>query len=303
MSADGALIPIESINAVEVFTGQNLDDLLARIRAEVAPIVPDLTTASSRKEIASLAYKVARSKTAIDDAGKTLVADWKSKAAEVDASRKKARDYLDALRDEVRKPLDDWEADQARIEQEAIQAAQREREAAEAAARADLERRDADIRAREAVIAAKEKEIADKAAAEQAAIAQAARDEAIRQQAEARAKQEAADAIANAEAAAAAAKQAAIDAAEQAARDQAEAVRQAEERAAQAAARVKQEQIDEAARIRAEDDKRQANIAHRRKVNVAAMNVLVAHGIESATAKKIIELIVTGTVPAVSIHY
>ena len=44
-----ALIPLESVNAVEVFTGGKLDDLLARIRAEAVTLVPDLSTAASRK--------------------------------------------------------------------------------------------------------------------------------------------------------------------------------------------------------------------------------------------------------------
>jgi colicin import membrane protein len=182
-----SLIPLESVNAVEIFTGAKLDDLLLQIRTEVATIVPDVLTAGGRKEIASLAYKVARSKTTIDDAGKTLVAEWKAKSAQVDASRKKARDYLDTLKDEVRKPLDDWEAEQARIEQEAAARLEAERVAAEnaaaaeaarieaervaaaAAATAELARRAAEIDAREAAIAAKEKVAADALAAEHAA--------------------------------------------------------------------------------------------------------------------------------------
>ncbi|MDE1907630.1 MAG: hypothetical protein KGH75_14385, partial [Rhodospirillales bacterium] len=157
-----SLIPLESINAVEVFTGPNLDELLAKIRQETATIVPDVSTAGGRKEIASLAYKVARSKTTIDEAGKSLVAEWKKKSAEVDASRKKARDYLDALKDEVRKPLDEWEAEQARIERESAEKAEAERLAEFEAARIEMERREAEIAAREASIAAKEKEAAEK---------------------------------------------------------------------------------------------------------------------------------------------
>ena len=129
-----SLIPIETINAVEVFTGTALNELLEKIRAEVATIVPDVSTVAGRKDVASTAYKVARSKTAIDDAGKELVAEWKAKSAEVDASRKKARDYLDKLRDEVRAPLDNWEAEQKRIEDERRAAIEREHAAAEAEA-------------------------------------------------------------------------------------------------------------------------------------------------------------------------
>ena len=68
-----ALIPLESINAVEVFTGTKLPELLAAIRTEAMTLVPDVTTAKGRDLIKSTAYKVARSKTTIDDAGKELV--------------------------------------------------------------------------------------------------------------------------------------------------------------------------------------------------------------------------------------
>ena len=44
-----ALLPVESINAVEVFRDRaKLEDLLTRIRAETATLVPDITTADGR---------------------------------------------------------------------------------------------------------------------------------------------------------------------------------------------------------------------------------------------------------------
>lgn len=116
------LINIEKINPVAVFSGE-LDPLLESITNEVNGIVPDLTTDKGRKEIASLANKVARSKTYLDDLGKTLVSDWKEKAKKVDSERKRMRDYLDNLKAKVRKPLTDWEnaeADRVRAIQNKI---------------------------------------------------------------------------------------------------------------------------------------------------------------------------------------
>ena len=309
-----SLIPLESINAVEVFTGPNLDELLAKIRQETATIVPDVSTAGGRKEIASLAYKVARSKTTIDDAGKSLVEDWKNQAKTVDAARKKARDYLDALRDEVRKPLDDWEAEQKRIEQEAAAKAEAERVAAAEAARVELERREAEIAAREAAIAEKEKAEADRLAAERAERERAEREERIRAEASAKAERDAAEAIARAardaeqakEAARLAAEKAqreAQEAAAKAERDKAEAVRQAEERAAREAARVEAERAAEAARIKAEDEKRAANKRHCAAINNAVLADLVKAGCSEETAKLLVIAIACGKVAHTSIAY
>lgn len=147
------LIPIESVNAAELFKGDGIHNLLAKIRAEVITIVPDLTTDKGRKAIASLARKVSSSKVAIDDAGKALVAGIKAQAAEIDAARKLARDTLDALRDEVRQPLTDWEAEQARIAQEEADRARREFEEAEAKRLAEIAERERLVAEREAKLA------------------------------------------------------------------------------------------------------------------------------------------------------
>ena len=76
---------------------------------EVASFVPDLSTETGRKKIVSLAYKVTRTKTAIDAAGSSLKEDWLKKSQAVDLERRTIRDKLDALRDRARKPLTDWE--------------------------------------------------------------------------------------------------------------------------------------------------------------------------------------------------
>jgi hypothetical protein len=73
----------------------------------------DLTTAAGRKRVASVAYRVAQSKTAIDDQGKKLGEAAKKQLDAINATRKRLRDGLDALRDEVRAPLSDWEAKEA----------------------------------------------------------------------------------------------------------------------------------------------------------------------------------------------
>lgn len=314
MNADGSLIPLETINAVEIFTGHKLDDLLAKIRQETSTLVPDVSTVGGRKEIASLAYKVARSKTTIDDAGKSLVAGWKKQAAEVDASRKKARDYLDTLKDEIRAPLDAWEAEQARVEQEKRDAEERAKAEAEAAARAELERKEAELRAREEAIAAKERAEAERIAKEKAESERKVREELIRKEAEDRAKREAQEAIERAaretdeakEAARVAAKKAEADrmaAIERAEREKQEAVRAAEERVRLENERKERERIAEDARIRAEEERRAADREHRLSINADAVSALIAEGIPQEIAEKTVNLIALGVIPNVEINY
>jgi len=178
MTTESALIPLEKINAVEVFTGQKLQELLAAIRAEAMAVVPDVTTTKGRDLIKSTAYKVSRSKTTIDDAGKELVSDLKKQSGIIDAARKTARDTLDALRDEVRKPLDDWEAEQARIAAEKAAEEARIAREAEEQRQAEMARREAELAAREAAIQKAEQEAREKAAAEQAERERIAREKA-----------------------------------------------------------------------------------------------------------------------------
>lgn len=103
------LIPLETLTPSTVFAPGGVDQILERIEREVRSFVPDISTESGRKAIASLAYRVARSKTALDDMGKDLVADLKKQTGAIDGERRTIRDRLDALKEEVRKPLTDWE--------------------------------------------------------------------------------------------------------------------------------------------------------------------------------------------------
>jgi colicin import membrane protein len=115
----GLIIP-EKINALEIYSEPGkVDPILEEITRKAKDFVADTTTAKGRAEIKSMAYKVSQSKTFLDDLGKQLVADKKEEIKKVDSSRKYIRDKLDALRDEVRKPYEDWEAEQERIKEEA----------------------------------------------------------------------------------------------------------------------------------------------------------------------------------------
>lgn len=113
------LVVIEKKNAMAVFTNNDqLDPLIEAIEKEARSLVPDVTTKKGRDAIASMAHKVARSKTYIDNAGKDLVAELKALPKQIDESRRVVRERLDALKDEVRRPLTEWEVEQERIKAE-----------------------------------------------------------------------------------------------------------------------------------------------------------------------------------------
>lgn len=112
-SAELVTVPAKE-TALEVFKAdQGLDPYLVKIRGEVDAFMaspPALDTNKGRQAYASMAHKIARSKTAIDSLGKELVADLKQLPKTIDAERKRWRETLDGWRDEVRGPLNEWEA-------------------------------------------------------------------------------------------------------------------------------------------------------------------------------------------------
>jgi len=108
------MIELPKQNALQVFVENGgIDPYLDKIRKEALSLVPDISTKKGRAEIASMAAKVARSKTYLDEAGKNLCDQERAKIdatlSAVLQSRKMIRAALDDLRDEVRKPLTDWE--------------------------------------------------------------------------------------------------------------------------------------------------------------------------------------------------
>ena len=102
---------LPTVAAVELFKPGALDHILACIEAEARKEASglEISTEASRQAIASLAYKIARSKTYIDDQGKSLTEDARKQINAVNGDRKVARERLDGLKDEIRKPLTEWE--------------------------------------------------------------------------------------------------------------------------------------------------------------------------------------------------
>ncbi|HFR0303369.1 TPA: hypothetical protein ACHTY3_004281 [Klebsiella pneumoniae] len=113
---DLAIIEIASDMAPAIYVENGLDSFLEKIRAGVNE-VPDLSTAKGRARIASLAAQVSRSKTAVEKPGRDYLKRLKEQPKVVEAELRRFVTECDQLRDEVRRPLTEWEdAEKARTE-------------------------------------------------------------------------------------------------------------------------------------------------------------------------------------------
>lgn len=322
MSEITDLVVIEKKNAMAVFTNNDqLDPLIELIEKEARSLVPDVTTKKGRDAIASMAHKVARSKTYIDNAGKDLVAELKALPKQIDESRRVVRERLDALKDEVRRPLTEWEAEQERIKaEEAMNALHAEALAMnEEFDRQLAVRIESDHEMALLMNDAFFREQAEKKA--EAERQRIAREEEIKRLAEEKAKREAAEQAQREIDAAAAREREAILAKERAEREQREAVERAErekQAAVEAERRKAQEEADrirreaeqreqvrlaEEKRKAEEESRRAADVEHRRGINTAAVQALINQGIPHEWAKACIIAVALGKVPATTIKY
>ncbi|MGL5967919.1 MAG: hypothetical protein ACRCZ6_12255 [Kluyvera sp.] len=310
------VIEIKPDQAPALYVPNGLDAYLERIRAEVNE-VPDLSTKKGRDRVASLAASVSRSKTAIEKPGREYLKRLKEAVRPAEAEIKRFVDACDALRDETRRPLTEWEAEQERIaaekaaEEERLRIEVEEKAAAEALKKQreldhemallinDAFDREAKAKAQEAErlrIAHEEelkrqaseqakREAEEKAAAELAAakkreedaIAAKAQAELLAKQAQERAQQEAKEAQERTA-------KLAQEAREQAEREKQEAIAAEQRKAQEEAARIKREaeqkeaaRLAEEKRIADEKAKREADVKHRKAIGNDIVNALTAN--------------------------
>lgn len=318
------LVTIESTNALSFFTSTELPDrVLAAIKDQIDKFDGDTGTAAGRKAIASMAHKIARTKTFLDDAGKRLVDRQKEIPKRIDATRKHIRDTLDKWRDDVRAPLTEWEeAEAARVRKhkEAIAWLGAAGEAHGLAVSMIEKRLDGVSRAPtgEACEEFADEYASAKAAAEKslhAALSVARAREAERAELE-RLQREAAEreqkdrehriAEEAAERAKAEAERKAREEIERAARREAELRLQteaAERRAVEAEQRAKAEAEAKAQREADEARRRADNAKNRRRVHAEIHAALVGGGVSAAAADMVVDLLDNGSVPHISVVY
>ena len=334
MSEITDLVVIEKKNAMAVFTNNDqLDPLIEAIEKEARSLVHDVTTKKGRDAIASMAHKVARSKTYIDNAGKDLVAELKALPKQIDESRRVVRERLDALKDEVRRPLTEWEAEQERIKaEEAMNALHAEalvmnenidlqraiqyeadhemallmnkdfdREQAEKKAEAERQRiareeeikRQAEEKAKREAAEKAQREIDAAAAREREAILAKERAERERIEAQQRAEREQREAAERAERE----KQAAVEAERRKAQEEADRIRREAEQREQARLAEEKRKADEQAR-------READVKHRKTVGTEIVKALLANtSLSRDQAIEVLTAIKDGNIPHTGISY
>ena len=132
MSENNELKTIESIKIEEDYSvtvthkenllsffrnSANLDGLYNVVQAKARALVADVTTKEGVSQIKSTARQIASIKKRVDDIGKDVVAELKDLPKQIDANRKKWREDMEALQDEIRRPVTEIEERQAEIEE------------------------------------------------------------------------------------------------------------------------------------------------------------------------------------------
>lgn len=351
---------IEKMAPTEIYSANTIDSILIKIKEEVAEIQPDLTTVKGRKEIASLAYKVTQSKTFMDNCGKKLGEEHKKALDAINSERKKVRDTLEDLAEQVRKPLTEWELkeenrikehrrllvempaiagsvgldwqimDTAKMDEyldqiQKIGSRDWEEFANEAAVVLNsaldkietsiTRRKEYDAQQTELIRLREEKAKRDheqliKEQEEKIKKENAVRIAREKAEAENRAKREAELKAEQERILAAREKQLAEEKIKAIEKEKREAELRAKEAAERAERDKKQAVENERSRIEKEklealaaEEKRQANVKHRTKINNAVLEALKLQGVTEEVGKKVITAIVSGVVPYTKINY
>lgn len=89
-----------------------IHDIIERIESEIKAEAFSAETPDGRTHIKSVAYKIAQSKSALDKAGKELGAEARKTLESINEDRRIARERLEKLQADVRKPLTQWEEEE-----------------------------------------------------------------------------------------------------------------------------------------------------------------------------------------------
>ncbi|MDE1511970.1 hypothetical protein PWJ72_21400 [Serratia nevei] len=314
------VIDIKPESYPTLYVTNGLDKYLNQIRQAVNE-VPDVSTAKGRARIASLAAGASRSKTAIEKPGREYLRHLKEQPKIIEAELRRFVIECDKIRDETRRPLTEWEAEQDRLKQEAEAKKKAEQLAAEievahemALLMNDAFDRDAKEKAEEVERLRKaheefiaqqaaekaKREVEEKAKSDIEAAEQRERDAKLAQE---RAEQAIKDNAAKAE-------RDAKELAERVEREKQDAIAAEKLKAQQESERVQREakqkedaRLAEEKRVTDEAAKRAADVEHRRTINRQAVADLIANGLPEDCAQKCVAAIAKNLISSVRITY
>lgn len=89
--------------------GKNLDELYGQVETMARGLVADVSTKEGISQIKSCARQLASVRTKVDDIGKKVVADLKALPKVIDENRRFFREKMEALQDEIRRPVTEIE--------------------------------------------------------------------------------------------------------------------------------------------------------------------------------------------------
>lgn len=108
-------IIVERDHSVVLFDQEKFDAWYDKLKAD-APKDADVGTNKGREALRSYSAGIRKQKAAIDRDRLRLTSEWRAMTAKVNEAGKQIETRLDALADEVRQPLTDWEsAEKARV--------------------------------------------------------------------------------------------------------------------------------------------------------------------------------------------
>lgn len=107
--------PLENFSApVTMEEEGGLDKVILAIREKVFSIPQDLTTEKGREAVKSTRHKIRRSKTYLKEQIKAYADTFRAKGKTIDAQSEKMQNELDALIEEMSKPLNEFEEREAK---------------------------------------------------------------------------------------------------------------------------------------------------------------------------------------------
>ena len=110
VDTDYSVLVVEKKDLQAFFLDQGkLDALYGHVEKMARALVADPLTKEGASQIKSCARQIASVKKRIDDIGKDVVAELKKLPGQIDANRKNLRERLEALQDDIRRPVTEIE--------------------------------------------------------------------------------------------------------------------------------------------------------------------------------------------------